>query len=524
MHSRVRTIARPLARSYNFASSQYLEAFGTKPPVDIAKLRADTVAALASFDAAAWTSDPMRTVVAGVPSSDAAATATTTTDAFDAENGAQLLSSAAEIDAVIEHLTTFRLPEGGRDLRVPIRAIEATLLTDHAATLIANQAVDFKKQDGVTEIEESIEANVIERTFNDQLWEDEVAGRVTIGRAPAFVGCVSNFSNFLDLCRKTLRNLELGVPCVVLSRSNTTQHMYRWFQLLDQLLADHNVDRGLLTFISADITQQRRVMAALGEPSPLYLTGSRPVAAAIKELLPRTFSSTGGPNTMVATELSPEVVAAAQMSVTIENSGQCTAMRHMVVPNVATLGEVDSIFDGAESEMIASPSESLQSGGFANLYTTWGTSFEAEDTYATHSGGAPVAYKLESATAPGGGDGAGFPYGVEENWRRAYLDVTSPASEAELRDPAYLASLAKWLVTEQPITLAINGDSAENGYPMALQLFEQVRVQFVRTPNQNQNQNMVVASVEATNDYCTHGLITDILFLPPLPSPLPPPH
>ena len=116
------------------------------------------------------------------------------------------------------------------------------------------------------------------------------------------------------------------------------------------------------------------------------------------------------------------------------------------------------------------------------------------------------------------------PHGVEENWRRAYLDVTSPASEAELRDPAYLASLAKWLVTEQPITLAINGDSAENGYPMALQLFEQVRVQFVRTPNQNQNQNMVVASVEATNDYCTHGLITDILSLPPLPSPLPPPN
>lgn len=54
------------------------------------------------------------------------------------------------------------------------------------------------------------------------------------------------------------------------------------------------------------------------------------VAAKIKELLPSTFASTGGPNTMVATEYTPQVQGATKMATQIENSGQCTAMRHLV--------------------------------------------------------------------------------------------------------------------------------------------------------------------------------------------------
>ena len=91
------------------------------------------------------------------------------------------------------------------------------MLTVHAGALIANQTLDFGKQDGVTEIEEALQANAVERRLNDQLWEAESAGEVVIPRRVALVPCVSNFSHFLDMCRKGLRLLELGSPIEIVA-------------------------------------------------------------------------------------------------------------------------------------------------------------------------------------------------------------------------------------------------------------------------------------------------------------------
>ena len=140
-------------RPYNFASTSYKSCFGGLPIADGVKLRADTVAYLDAFDPQAWYDAPVTSLLNGTPL--VAGTTETTVDAFNAENGKITMATAGERDAIIEHMQTF-VPSK-RDFRKEVRALEAELLEVHSARLIGNQAMDFLKQDGVTEIEESIQ-------------------------------------------------------------------------------------------------------------------------------------------------------------------------------------------------------------------------------------------------------------------------------------------------------------------------------------------------------------------------------
>ena len=319
----------PALRLYHFGTSQYDSAFGSLPEHDSRGLREATVKYLeTAFDGQVWFDDPIQTIIDGhAAGSTASGKLVETYDAAGRVNGKQLIADDVVLDKVKAWMQSMSdaanesLPAALQaEYTSKMRAVEARLLSHEVACqLVGNQAVDFLKQDGITEIEESLQANQVERKLNDFLAQDAAGGKVEVNRAPVLVACVSNFSNFLDMFRKTVRHLELGVPCLVLSRSNTGQHCYRWFRLLLAQCQEHNYPAHLLAFASCSLDQQRLLMRSF-PASPVHFTGSREVARKIKEVAPRTLASTGGPNTMVVTGLTPQIAAAVRMSACIENS------------------------------------------------------------------------------------------------------------------------------------------------------------------------------------------------------------
>lgn len=163
---------------------------------------------------------------------------------------------------------------------------------------------------------------------------------------------------------------------------------------------------------------------------------------------------------MVAPKLDSEIEAAARMSSTIENSGQCTAMRHLVTESIQP-EDLKRIF--GQVAVTDSSAESLRKGAFDALFRQWAAGFQAKDGYEvlpSAPGAQPLAYRIAKGLTPNG---------VEEHWRRVYLDVSTPPS-GSVKDPTFLKDLSKWLTTEQPITLAVNGD--DQGFPIMQQLFE----------------------------------------------------
>eukprot|EP00967_Tisochrysis_lutea_P027062 scaffold31318_cov28-Tisochrysis_lutea.AAC.1 len=177
-------------RAFHFASPSYARCLLPRVAVERAPLVAAALSELNRRSPKAWANDPVASLLRGhrldggrsVP----------TLDAFGQENGVQLLANDEEmqerhpppralplarppaiqtpnlpfaqyavrpalprprVQAMIDHAQHYVGPRD--DFRKAVRDAEDRMLGEHAGELIANQVLDFGKQDGVTEIEEA---------------------------------------------------------------------------------------------------------------------------------------------------------------------------------------------------------------------------------------------------------------------------------------------------------------------------------------------------------------------------------
>ncbi|KAL3772360.1 hypothetical protein ACHAW5_010362 [Stephanodiscus triporus] len=443
------TVAR---RGYNFASSEYVSCFEGVPSADKDKLRTDAITYLDAFDIRSWYDRPVCSILNGERLLAPPSYLRITKDALDRPNGHQYHATPDQVDSLLDHVLNYRSTYA--DLRPEVRRIERKFLDEYAGLLIGNQCLDYSKQDGVTELEECIMANSAERKMNDLLFDDE----------------------------RTLRSLELGVPCAVLCRSHTTQHPYRWTELLVDLMVEEGIDAGMVTYLSCQLEDIIHITSrCAGRAGTLYTTCSRDLAKSIMSTYPDTISSTGGPNTLLTTEWTATVRDAIRTSASIESAGQCTALRHLVVPECVHLSDVESMFDDVEH--VTSPVDALRRGTCDGVF----------DGHGGTSSPPPPPATASLVDGGGGGEEEGGGYAkhgrkdayyrvgpalpslendeMNEYWRKVVVDVTNflpadastaaTAAVGEGRLGAAVVDLSRWLNRHQPISLAVNARRAQ---------------------------------------------------------------
>lgn len=465
--------------SFNFGSPTYAACFTNLPVADVQALRRAALDYLEKFDRQEWYDNPMVTILQGEKFPIEKSTLVETKDAFANTNGLQQLATKEQVEQLIHAIST--QTSSHTDLRQPVRAIEDELLTTYAGCLIGNQCLDFGKQDGITEIEEATMANAVERNLNDLLLKDEANGKIQINRKPIYVSCVSNFTIFLDLFRKTIRSLEIGIPCVILGRSHTSQHSFRWTELLVNLLKKHDLSH-MVTFLSCSLEDIINITQSTRKSTGnLYTTCSRELAKSITSKYPNTIASTGGPNTMVTTDWSPAVRDAVRTSATIESSGQCTALRHCILGRNITKAEIEDVF--SRTVGITDPASALKSGIFDGVYKNHQGTKGPDGKGYTYLNEGDAYVKVRSY----------LPRGVmNEYWRKVVVDFSQLTRHWE-SDEYELFSLAKWLNENQPISLAINA-SRERALKVGQSLFEMT--------------GLVVYTIGSTNDPTTPPALT----------------
>jgi hypothetical protein len=296
----------------------------------------------------------------------------------------------------------------------------------------------------------------------------------------SYSASVSNFTNFLDLFRKTLRSLELGIPCVILGRSHTVQHSYRWTELLIELMKEENIDPGMVTYLSCQLEDIKYITASCSESAGmLYTTCARELAKSIKSTYPNTISSTGGPNTLFTAEWTKSVQDAMRLSATIECAGQCTALRHAVVPETVQLDDIETVF--TDMSHVKSPVDALKACSFDGVFESHLGTSPPSGGYTKHA--LKDAYFKIGSVFPSPENDE-----MEEYWRKVVVDVTNsvPASSGnKLRLDMQVANLSKWLNRHQPISLAVNAKRS--------QVFDLGRTLF-------ENTSLVVMTVGSTDN------------------------
>lgn len=482
-----------LRRTIHFASSQYASCFGNLPKIqvdDIEFIRQCTIDYMKyKFDPNLWYHEPIVSLLKGKElKSDDNPVLIDTKDALGIVNGKQIHANRQEIELIKHHIMNYT--SSYKDLRKPIRQIEYLLLHEphYISTLIGNQCHDFYKQDGITEMEESILANHIERRLNDLLLDEyETNGIIKIQRKPIYVASVSNFSNFLDLFRKTIRSLEIGIPVIILCRSNTSQHTYRWAKLLQDLLLQQNstnnaemyVDPGMITFLSCSLPDMKSIVSeCANHTGNLYATCSRELAKEMKLNYYNTIASTGGPNTLIYTKstssstedqpneekMNQQLYDAIRISSSIECAGQCTALRHVVVPTTISHDQIDHVFRSNDLiKEIPSPLYALENRIFTGIYRDHeGSSIPPTNEY-VKSNDIDAYYKIHDInTLPESSK-------MNEYWRKVVVDFSKLDINEDHMDSIY--QLAKWLRINQPISLAING-KRHDSIVMGIKLWE----------------------------------------------------
>lgn len=466
--------------STNFGSTTYASAFQDLPVPNVKALRNGALEYLDNFDSKLWYDDPITTIFRG-EKLEGYGSPIETKDALGKINGRQYLATPSQVATLKDFMSTNK--SSYTDLRDPIRRIEERLLGEYAGFLIGNQCIDFQKQDGVTEMEEATMANAVERRLNDMLLQDEIDGKLTISRKPIYVSCVSNFTNFLDLFRKTLRSLELGIPCVVLSRSNTVQHPYRWTELLVDLMRQEGIDDlGMVTYLSGRLEDIKDITRSCREHTGnLYATCSRALAADMMSGYPNTVASTGGPNTLVTTEWNDSIQEAIRLSAAIESSGQCTALRHCVVPSTVKEDHVLGVFESITDipDAVFALKNNMFDGVFANHQGSKTPSDDETGKEYIHESTTDAYFKFQSGIPDANKD-------MEEYWRKVVVDFSRMKSDVEMENNTEeLFALAKWLNTNQPISLAINAHF-DHRLELGMKLFEKT--------------GMVVYTIGSTNN------------------------